>query len=218
MRYVAIQRVKVGDWVEPGQPVPILPGHRYDLLVRHGKIAEVPETPHEQPGGGPPAPLSEEEVRKAAADLGFDLVPTGTVTGMTLEVTDSTIGVDLPIELLEQLAASRGFVLVPAQPITSEPATAPDIAPPAENVLSPEGGSLQDPGKETAAGETEPTPAAHAAVAEIPTTLPDTRAALQELANTLGLTVAGTGSKGYVKESDLVAAIEAERARRAGAQ
>lgn len=78
-----------------------------------------------------------------------------------------------------------------------------------EQALAPQPASVADDARHTGPSGAE--------AVEVPTTLPSTRAELEQLAAALAIQVKGTGARGFVKEADYVTAIEAERARRAAA-
>ena len=236
-RYIAQKPgLRFGDrQLEVGEPVPLEPGRNYRGMLDRGEIAEVPQTligdgtidastvatnlhvlladPEHVPEGWVHLRSVSDwlELEALARAAGLE-PPVGSVESLRVEVDASALP-QLLADYLANLsdaefwaiAQTRGFggmerggAAEEGEPTKLTDAASTSVAPPAaETVVVAE------------------LPAGAGTTITIPTTLPETRAELAALCDSLHLEVKGTGSRGFQKESDFVAALETERARRA---
>ncbi len=199
--FVALVRLPWGDgFVEPGEPVPYEAGRNYTGLLKRRQIAEAAVSA----AAADPAPLTPATAPDGWVDL-------RELDWHRLRAAIDAYGLELPRFLVDlttvgtnellHLAADHGHTVI--ESVEVDAARNYTIT-----TIGPLGAVVNTLGADERTVVQE---------VEIPDALPDTRAALIDLAAKLDLPVVGTGSKGYVKEADLVDAITAEKLRRQAA-
>lgn len=197
--YAAVPGLRFGEEeLAVGDPVPVEDGRDYTALIRRGDIVEaVPAAPSPvapSPGWVDLAAVDWYELVAAAAEMGLGPPepPRTPSSWEELVAAGASLGIQPPASLVD-LNAVTTEDLVALAVVHGHEALA--------NATAEFAGAVA----------TDPL----ADLVAIPDPLPTTRAGLAEVCAEIGVTPIGTGSNNYVKESDYIAAIEAERARRA---